>query len=151
VAEFDEADYDRTVAVNLKGVWLGMKYELRQMVSQGGGGAIVNTSSAAGLVGFALVGVYSATKHGVVGLTKTAAAEYAEAGIRVNAICPGVIRTTLLERLTPEEIAAGVAGQAIKRPAEPHEIAAAVVWLCSDEASFVTGAALPVDGGATAA
>jgi NAD(P)-dependent dehydrogenase (short-subunit alcohol dehydrogenase family) len=141
--------WDRTIDINLKGVWLCMKYEIPEMLKNHGG-AIVNTSSVAGLVGFANLPAYTATKHGVAGLTKVAALEFAKQGVRVNAVCPGVIRTPMIERFTadnPEAEAQFTAGEPIGRLGTPEEIAKAVVWLCSDEASFVTGAAIPVDGG----
>ena len=147
--EYPEADWDRVLAINLKGVWLCMKYEIAQMLQQGGG-AIVNTASGAGLVGVAGLSVYVASKHGVVGLTKTAALEYAKAGIRVNAVCPGVIQTPMVARLTsqrPEMAEALVAAEPMGRTGKPEEIAEAVVWLCSEAASFVTGHAMSVDGG----
>lgn len=147
--EYTEADWDRVVAINLKGVWLCMKYEIAQMLQQGGG-AIVNTASGAGLVGVAGLSAYVASKHGVVGLTKTAALEYAKAGIRVNAVCPGVIETPMVARLTnsrPDLGEALVAGEPMGRVGKPEEIAEAAVWLCSDAASFVTGHAMSVDGG----
>jgi NAD(P)-dependent dehydrogenase (short-subunit alcohol dehydrogenase family) len=147
--EYPEADWDRVLAINLKGVWLCMKYEIAQMLQQGGG-AIVNTASGAGLVGVAGLSAYVASKHGVVGLTKTAALEYAKAGIRVNAVCPGVIQTPMVARLTsqrPEMAEALVAAEPMGRTGKPEEIAEAVVWLCSQAASFVTGHAMSVDGG----
>lgn len=147
--EYTEADWDRVIAINLKGVWLCMKYEIAQMLQQGGG-AIVNTASGAGLVGVAGLSAYVASKHGVVGLTKTAALEYAKAGIRVNAVCPGVIETPMVARLTnsrPDLGEALVAGEPMGRVGKPEEIAEAAVWLCSDAASFVTGHAMSVDGG----
>jgi NAD(P)-dependent dehydrogenase (short-subunit alcohol dehydrogenase family) len=125
-----------------------MQAEIAQMLTQGGG-AIVNTASIAGLVG-GFGGAYSAAKHGVVGLTRVAALEYATRGIRVNAVCPGGIRTPMLERVfarRPETEQQFVAGEPIGRLGTPEEIAAAVVWLSSDAASFLTGVALPVDGG----
>jgi NAD(P)-dependent dehydrogenase (short-subunit alcohol dehydrogenase family) len=144
-----EENFDRTIAVNLKGVWLCMKYEIPQMLKQGGG-AIVNTASVAGLVGFQGLPAYVASKHGVNGLTKTAALEYAKQGIRVNAVCPGVIHTPMLDRLFSSQPAAGetiAALEPVGRLGKPEEIAAAVVWLCSDAASFVTGLPMAVDGG----
>ena len=147
--ELEEADFDRVIAVDLKGVWLGMKHQLRAMLD-GGSGAIVNTSSLAGLVSVPGLGAYSAAKHGVLGLTKAAALEYAERGIRVNALCPAAVRTPITDAL-PEEIRRMLPQmQAIKRFAEPGEIGAVAVWLCSDASSFVTGVAMPVDGGALA-
>ena len=150
-ADYDEADWDRVIAINLKSVFLSMKYELPHLVKQGG--AIVNTSSGAGLVGFAGLPAYVASKHGVIGLTKAAALEYAKAGVRINAVCPGSTRTPMLEGFMGgdakmEKLMS--AASALGRLATPEEIAAAVVWLCSDAASFVLGAALPVDGGAVA-
>jgi NAD(P)-dependent dehydrogenase (short-subunit alcohol dehydrogenase family) len=148
--EYAEAEWDQVIGVNLKGVFLCMKHEIAQMLSQGGG-AIVNTSSVAGLVGAQGAGpIYSASKHGVVGLTMTAALAYAQQGIRVNAVCPGLVQTPMLERLLamrPDLTPRYLAAEPIGRFATPDEIAAAVVWLCSDAASFVTGVALPVDGG----
>ena len=144
-----EANWDRTIAVNLKGVWLCMKYEIPQMVEQGGG-VIVNTSSVAGLVGFLNLPAYVATKHGVAGLTRTAALEYADQGIRVNAVCPGVINTPMIDRIVAgdaEAEAQFTALEPVGRMGSPAEVAQAVVWLCSDRASFVTGIAMPVDGG----
>lgn len=149
LTEIEEAEFDRVIAVNLRGVWLGMKYQLLQMVRQGSG-AIVNTSSLAGLVGSPGLGAYVASKHGVVGLTKTAAVEYAEQEIRINAVCPAAIRTPMMDRLEPEVQEELMAPQAIKRFGETNEVAEAVVWLCSDRSSFVTGVAMPVDAGATA-
>jgi NAD(P)-dependent dehydrogenase (short-subunit alcohol dehydrogenase family) len=149
LAEVSEADWDRTIDVDLKGVWLSMRHELPPMLAAGRG-AIVNTSSVGGLVALPGSGPYTAAKHGVIGLTKVAAVDYAPHGVRVNAICPGVIRTPMVERLIaarPEIEAEMEAGEPIGRFGQPEEIAAAVVWLCSDAASFVTGVALPVDGG----
>ena len=148
-ADCAEANWDRTIAINLKGVWLCMKYEIPHMLEQGGG-AIVNTSSVAGLVGFPNLPAYVATKHGVAGLTRTAALEYAEQGIRVNAVCPGVIQTAMIDRIVggdAEAEAQFTALEPVGRMGSPAEVAQAVVWLCSDAASFVTGVAMPVDGG----
>ena len=148
-AECSEENWDRVMAVNLKGVWLCMREELAHMAAAGGG-SIVNCSSVAGLVGFPGIAAYSASKHGLVGLTKSAALDYATRGIRVNAVCPGVIRTAMVERFTggdPEREAALVASEPAGRMGTPEEVAAAVLWLCSDAASFVTGHALAVDGG----
>jgi NAD(P)-dependent dehydrogenase (short-subunit alcohol dehydrogenase family) len=147
-----EENWDRVININLKGVWLGMKYEIPQMLKQGGG-AIVNMSSVAGLVGFPSAPAYVASKHGILGLTKTAALEYATEGIRVNAVCPGVIRTPMVERATggdPEVEAQFTAMEPVGRMGKPEEVAEAVVWLCSDAASFVTGHPLVVDGGLVA-
>jgi NAD(P)-dependent dehydrogenase (short-subunit alcohol dehydrogenase family) len=149
IADSTEESWDRTIAINLKGVWLCMKYEIPQMLKQGGG-AIVNTASDAGLIGVRRGGAYVASKHGVVGLTKTAALEYAKAGIRVNAVCPGPIDTPMLQRGAsrfPQVVEKMVAAQPGGRLGRPEEIAEAAVWLCSEAASFVTGHALPVDGG----
>jgi len=151
-ADCTEEDWDRILRVNLKGVWLCMKYELRQMLKQRRG-AIVNASATAGLVGSRRSAAYAAAAHGVLGLTKTAALEYVDAGIRVNAICPGIIRTPMIEQFTRSnrEIEAQfVARVPAGRMGTPEEIAEAVVWLCSDAASFVTGHALVADGGMVA-
>ena len=131
------------------GVFLDMKFQLREMLRQGSG-AIVNTSSLAGLVGSPELGAYVASKWGVVGLTKTAAVECAERGVRVNAVCPAAIRTPMVDRLEPEVQEELMAPQAMKRFGETSEVAEAVVWLCSKRSSFVTGIAMPVDAGATA-
>lgn len=144
-----EENWDRTLAVNLKGIWLCMKYEIAQMLKQGGG-SIVNASSAAGLVGFFGLPAYVASKHGVIGLTKVAALEFAKKGIRVNATCPGIIETALIDRLTggnSESTDRLIAAEPIGRMGQPAEVAECVLWLCSDAASFVTGHALSVDGG----
>jgi NAD(P)-dependent dehydrogenase (short-subunit alcohol dehydrogenase family) len=146
--EYPEDMWDRVIDVNLKGVWLCMKQEIIQMLEQGGG-AIVNTSSIRGLAGGGGV-AYSASKHGVIGLTKTAAVQYAAAGIRVNAVCPGFTETPMIERVLAERPggrAQMTASQPLGRLGTPEEIAQAVIWLCSDAASFVTGEALAVDGG----
>jgi NAD(P)-dependent dehydrogenase (short-subunit alcohol dehydrogenase family) len=140
--------WERVLAVNLTGVWLCMKHEIVQMLTQGGG-AIVNTASVMGLVGGGGA-AYVASKHGVVGLTRHAALEYAEAGIRINAVCPGFVRTPMIEDAfdsRPEVEDRFRLAHPMARFGEPEEIAAAVVWLCTDAASFVTGAAMPVDGG----
>ena len=145
-AEWSEEAFDRMIAVNLKGVWLCMRHELTQMQAQGGG-AIVNTGSIAGLIGLPTSSAYVAAKHGVLGLTKTAALEYAEANIRVNAVCPGFIKTRMTEdtmRRRGEEILSQVP---LRRMGDPEEIAEMVVWLCSERASYVSGAAYNVDGG----
>jgi NAD(P)-dependent dehydrogenase (short-subunit alcohol dehydrogenase family) len=149
IVETDDADFERVLRVNLWGVFSGMKAQIPAMIA-GGGGAIVNTSSLAGLVGAPPLGAYVASKHAVLGLTRTAAKEYAAQGVRVNAICPAAVRTGITDKLPPEIHDTLPEIQAIKRFAEPEEIAAAVVWLCSDAASFVTGVAMPVDGGASA-
>jgi NAD(P)-dependent dehydrogenase (short-subunit alcohol dehydrogenase family) len=148
--ELSEEGWDQVMSINLKGVWLCMKYEILQMLRQGHG-AIVNTASIMGLVGsWSRSGAYNASKHGVVGLTKTAALEYATAGIRVNAVCPGYIRTPLIAEAlasNPEMEAEIVARHPVGRMGCPEEIAEAVVWLCSEAASFVTGHTMTVDGG----
>ncbi len=145
-AEWSEAAFDRMVAVNLKGVWLCMKHEILHMQANGGG-AIVNTGSIGGLVGLPTSSAYVAAKHGVLGLTRTAAIEYAADKIRVNAVCPGYIRTKMTEdvmRRRGDEVMALVP---FKRMGEPEEIAEMVAWLCSDRASYVSGACYNVDGG----
>jgi NAD(P)-dependent dehydrogenase (short-subunit alcohol dehydrogenase family) len=149
-ADDTEENFDLIMAVNLRGVWLCMKYEILQMVKQGQGGAIVNTASAAGLVGSHGMPAYTASKHGVIGLTKTAALEYARTGIRVNAVCPGVIDTAMVAGMVsanPRLKDRLVSVEPIARMGKPSEIAEAVTWLLSDAASFVTGASMPVDGG----
>jgi NAD(P)-dependent dehydrogenase (short-subunit alcohol dehydrogenase family) len=138
--------YDQVNAVNLRGVWTCMKHELRHMRTQGSG-AIVNCSSLGGLVGLPGRAAYHATKHGVIGLTKSAAMDHAAAGIRVNAICPGCIDTPMGDGIDPDAMKAFLKEQPIGRLGRPEEIAAAVLWLCSPAASLVLGVALPVDGG----
>ena len=149
-ADYLEEDWDRVIAVNLKGVWLCMKHEIAHMLRQGGG-SIVNNSSVEGLVGLPGTSAYAASKHGVVGLTKTAALEYAQSGIRVNAVCPGLIRTPMVERYTGGDAGTEAQWAAIFEPVgrmgSSEEVAEAVVWLCSEAASFVTGHAMAVDGG----
>ena len=144
--------FDRVNAINLRGVWACMKHELRQMRAQGSG-AIVNCSSLGGLVGLPSRAAYHASKHGVIGLTKSAALEYAPRGIRINAICPGTIETPMVAAMIAKgelNVPEAVANQPIGRLGRAEEIAAAVLWLCSPGASFVLGVALPVDGGYTA-
>ena len=151
-ADYPADDWAKVIAVNLTGVWHCMKYELQQMLQQGGG-SIVNTASVAGLVGMGHAPAYTAAKHGVVGLTKNAALEYARANIRVNAVCPGGVRTNMTEaadRALPGFMAKLAKHEPMGRVAEPEEIASAVVWLASDGASFMTGHALAVDGGMVA-
>lgn len=148
MAEITDEEFDRTVAVDLKGVWNGMRYEIRQMLRQGGG-AIVNTSSQGGVTGFPGQAAYIACKHAVIGLTRTAAIDYAAQGIRINAVCPGVIRTPMVEELlrrNPDLEQELVRDIPAGRMGRPDEIAHAVLWLCSDDASFVDGHALLVDG-----
>ncbi len=150
-ADASGEEFDRVTAINLKGVWNCMKYELLQMRKQGSG-AIVNNSSLGGLVGLPGRAIYHATKHGVLGLTKSAALEYAARGIRINAICPGTIRTPMVEEMLakePEAMKEILRDQPIGRLGEPEEIASVVLWLCSPGASFVIGHALAVDGGFT--
>jgi NAD(P)-dependent dehydrogenase (short-subunit alcohol dehydrogenase family) len=150
--DYTEEAWDRVLAVNLRGMWLCMQHEIRQMLLQGGG-SIVNTASVAGLIGSASgICAYNVSKHGVVGLTRTVALEYARRGIRVNAVCPGFVTTPMLDRLLGGDdalTARFAAAQPLGRFAMPEEIAAAVVWLSSDAASYVTGLAMPVDGGYT--
>jgi NAD(P)-dependent dehydrogenase (short-subunit alcohol dehydrogenase family) len=148
-AEWSEESFDRMIAVNLKSVWLCMKYEIPQMQTQGGG-SIVNTSSILGLVAFPNGLAYTAAKHAVIGLTKTAALEYAEERIRVNAVCPGFIKTPMTAETQRERAELISTRTPLGRFGEPEEIAEMVVWLCSDRASYVTGAAYAVDGGWTA-
>jgi len=145
-ADWSEEAFDRMIAVNLKGVWLCMRHELPQMQTRGGG-AIVNTASIAGLTGLPSSSAYVAAKHGVIGLTKTAAIEYAEANIRVNAVCPGYIRTRMTESAMQLRGEVILAHTPLKRMGNPEEIAEMVVWLCSERASYVSGAAYNVDGG----
>ena len=152
LADDTEESFDHLIGVNLKGVFLCMKYEISQMLAQGSG-AIVNTASTAGLVGTFRHAIYTATKHGVIGFTKTGAIEYAKKGIRVNAVCPGGTETPMLQRLIPQlkERASVMGGRTpMGRTGSPEEIGEAAAWLCSDYASFVTGHALVADGGLTA-
>lgn len=147
-----EENWDKTIDVNLKGTFLSMKYQIPEILKQGKG-AIVNCASVAGLVGFTGLPAYVASKHGVIGLTKTAALESAKQGIRVNVVCPGVIRTPMLDRSTghKKEVEEQYATmEPIGRLGDPDEVAEAVIWLCSDQSSFVTGHAMAVDGGWTA-
>lgn len=150
--ELAEEDWDSILDVNLKGVWLCMKYQIIQMLEQGGGG-IVNDSSLTGLTGYVRSPVYAASKHGVIGLSKSAALQYVKLGIRINVVCPGVIMTPMIEGAFasgPEVKEWFESKQPTGKVGNPEDVAQAVVWLCSDAASFVTGVALPVDGGAFA-
>jgi NAD(P)-dependent dehydrogenase (short-subunit alcohol dehydrogenase family) len=149
LTEQTEENWDYVHNINVKGLWLSLKYEVRQMLKQGGGGAIVNMSSVAGIIGAAGLGVYIASKHAVLGLTKTAALEYASSGIRVNSVCPAVIETAMADRAfgDPAVSRAMLALHPLGRFGKPVEIAEAVVWMCSDKASFMTGQQLVLDGG----
>jgi NAD(P)-dependent dehydrogenase (short-subunit alcohol dehydrogenase family) len=146
-----ESDWHEVIDINLKGTWLSMKSEIAQMLKQGEG-AIVNNASSSGLIGSRVSGIYGASKHGVIGLTKSLALEYAKAGIRINAVCPGGVETDMLDRLVGGNSESKVkiaAAHPIGRIGRPEEVAKAVVWLCSDAASFITGHSLPNDGGRT--
>lgn len=146
LAELTREQWDRVIAVNLTGTWLCLKHQITHMIAHGGG-AIVNTASIWGSIGEFGQAAYVASKHGVIGLTKTAAIEYAQRGLRVNAVSPGVIRTAMTAAV-PEDILSGVlTRQPIGRAGEPSEVAAAAVWLCTDKASLITGSILNVDGG----
>jgi NAD(P)-dependent dehydrogenase (short-subunit alcohol dehydrogenase family) len=144
-----EEDWDRTIAINLKGVWLCLKYEIRQMLKHGGPGAIVNMASVLGLVGSVGAAAYSASKHAVIGLTQTAALENAKSGIRINAVCPGFIETPMADRIfrAPGAHKYILSCHPIGRLGRSAEIAESVVWMCSDRASFMTGQSLVLDGG----
>lgn len=147
--ECTEENWDKTININLKGIWLCMKHEISYMLKQGKG-AIVNCASVAGLIGFPGLPAYVVSKHGVVGLTKTAALENAKQNIRINAVCPGVIHTAMIDRITGSDKEVEkqfVSMEPVGRMGDPEEVAEAVMWLCSDAASFVTGHAMPVDGG----
>ncbi len=146
--EIDEADWDRLLAINLKGVWLCMRYEVPRLLEQGGG-AIVNTASTAGIVGIQALAAYTASKHGVAGLTKAAALDYAKLNIRVNAVCPGGVDTPLIHNIENPESFPPQAMPAMNRLGTPEDIANAVIWLCSDDASYVTGHLMVVDGAMT--
>ncbi len=152
LVEQTEETFDQIIDINVKGVWLSMKYQIPQMLKNGGG-AIVNMSSVAGLIGLAGSPIYVASKHAVLGLTKSVALEYAKVGIRINAVSPGAVETDLLERVfkdNPQVREQVMAMHPIGRAGKPEEIANAVVWFCSDEAAFVTGQTLALDGGFTA-
>jgi NAD(P)-dependent dehydrogenase (short-subunit alcohol dehydrogenase family) len=150
VHELQESEFDRLIGVNLKGIWLGLKYEIPHMLAHGGG-AIVNTASSAGVTAIANVAVYTASKHGVVGLTKATALELAKSNIRVNAVAPGPVNTGLLQRMVGGHVDLSVIADAVPmgRISEPEETAQAILWLCSDAASYITGHTLVVDGGLT--
>ena len=147
--EQSDEDWDAVIGINLKGTWLCLKYEIQQMLKQGSGGTIVNMSSVAGLMGAAGAGVYCASKHGVIGLTRTAALEYARSGIRINAVCPAVIETAMADRAfaDPEANKRVLALHPIGRFGKPMEVAEAVLWLCSSKSSFMTGHYIVLDGG----
>jgi NAD(P)-dependent dehydrogenase (short-subunit alcohol dehydrogenase family) len=150
-AQLAEEVWDRVIDIDLRGVFLCMKHEIPLMLEQGGG-AIVNTSSGAGVKGFPLGAAYVAAKHGVIGLTRSAALDYAQANIRINAVCPGIIETQMMDRVTgdtPEGRQQVISQEPIGRMGKPEEIAEAVLWLCSEAASFVVGHAMVVDGGQT--
>lgn len=147
--ECTEENWDKTININLKGVWLCIKHEIPVMLKQGKG-AIVNIASIAGLRGFPGLPAYVVSKHGIVGLTKTAALEYAKQGIRINAVCPGVIKTAMVDRITGEDKTVEKKYkdmEPVGRMGQPQEVAEAIIWLCSDAASFVTGDTMAVDGG----
>lgn len=149
MADYSEETFDRVMNINLKGVWLCMKYEVQQMLKQGGG-AIVNTSSVAGLKGSQGVSAYVASKHGIIGLTRSTALEYARNNIRVNAVAPGTIHTAMIDRFTGGDdrvLRQFAENEPIGRLGTPAEVAEAVVWLCSEGSSFITGTVLSVDGG----
>jgi len=151
LADISEADWDRVLDINLRGVFLCMKYEIPLLLEHGGG-TIVNTSSGAGVKGFPGGAAYGASKFGVIGLTKSAALDYAAHNVRINAICPGYIETPMMDRFTggtPEGRAKVVAEEPVGRMGTPEEIAAAVIWLCSDAAAFMIGHAMVIDGGQT--
>ena len=149
IVDQQEEDWDRVIDINLKGTWRCLKYEIRQMLKQGGGGTIVNMSSVAGLMGSGGAAIYCASKHGVLGLTRTAALEYASNGIRVNAVCPAVIETAMAERaFSDPQVNKFVLGlHSLGRFGKPGEVSEAVLWMCSDLSSFMTGQYIVVDGG----
>lgn len=147
--DIDEDDWDRVIEIAQKGTWLGMKHEIPAILDGENDGAVVNVASVAGIEASPGRTPYATSKHGVVGLTRSAGVEYATEGVRVNAVCPAVVETAAIESLSPEERDQVTADVPMGRPAQPDEIASAIVWLCSDDASFVTAHALPVDGGET--
>ena len=145
--EYAETDWDEVMNVNLKSVWLSMKYEVPAMLKSGGG-VIINNASILGSRGMAYCALYSASKHGVIGLTKSVALEQAKTGIRVNCVCPGAIETDMIKRAFDDEIKAQIVSKyPMGRLGQPEEVANAVIWLCSDHASFITGHCLEIDGG----
>jgi NAD(P)-dependent dehydrogenase (short-subunit alcohol dehydrogenase family) len=149
--EGTQDDWNKISDINLKGVWLSMRAEIRQMLNGPGGGAIVNVSSRVGLVGKPKVGMYAATKHGVLGLTRSAAIEFASRGLRINAVCPGLIETPLATECFGEQLPdLAKVMNPLGRIGRPEEVAQGIAWLCSDSASFVVGVAMPIDGGAAA-
>jgi NAD(P)-dependent dehydrogenase (short-subunit alcohol dehydrogenase family) len=151
-ADYDEQEWDRILDINLRGVFLCMKHEIPLILEHGGGGAIVNTSSGAGIIGIKGSPAYTAAKHGVIGLTKAAALDYASQNIRINAVCPGYIETPMMERFTggtAQGRSKVIAEEPVGRMGKPDEIAAAVVWLCSAAAAFMIGHAMVIDGGQT--
>lgn len=151
-AEYDEEEWNRIIDVNLRGAFLCMKHEIPLILKHGEGGAIVNTSSGAGVIGIKGSPAYTAAKHGLLGLTKAAALDYAPHNIRINAVCPGYIDTPMMGRFTggtPEGRAKVIAEEPVGRMGKPEEIAAAVIWLCSDAAAFMIGHAMVIDGGQT--
>ncbi|TGN21162.1 glucose 1-dehydrogenase [Leptospira idonii] len=156
VAEYPIDVWDDIININLKGTFLSMKFEIQEMLKQGNGGVIVNVSSAIGLRGKEKIAPYSATKHGIIGLTKSAAFEYGGSGIRINALCPGGIQTEMDDLFyqnapDPEALRKErMKSYALGRMAQPKEVARVAVWLCSEDSSFITGASIPVDGGKTA-
>lgn len=146
VTEIEETEWDRINDINQKGVWAGMKEQIPALQASDGG-AIVNVASMAGIRGSPGRTPYSASKHGVVGLTKTAALEFADAGVRVNAVCPTIVDTPALRAMTEDEQQKVISKVPMGRPAQPEEVANTILWLCSDEASFITGQVIPIDGG----
>jgi len=156
--EQTEEDFDDIININLKGMWSSLKYEIMQMLKQGNGGTIVNTSSISGLVGMPASSIYAASKHGVLGITKSAALEYGENGIRINAVSPGAIDTAMLDRFLKSNPYLGNPEEAkeqfktkhpLRKIGKPEEVAETVLWLCSDNASFITGESIAIDGGYT--